>query len=163
MKRFERKKECDAAFDELKNYIGKAPILSKPNLDENLILYLAISEVAVSLVLEREEGQQQIQLYYIPRTENWFADALSKFTSLSDAELFKTVHVKLLPSPSISEKACKTLWVEGVTHWIQEIVDYLNEQKLSTEKDEARKIRLKSARCVLIDKYNPWNILRRKN
>ena len=47
--------ECERSFQELKEYLGKAPVLSKPMQGETLILYLAVSEAAVSSVLVRLE------------------------------------------------------------------------------------------------------------
>ncbi|KAL2490768.1 Ribonuclease H [Abeliophyllum distichum] len=70
-------KECDAAFDELKNHLGKAHLFSKPNPGKNLILWLAIFEVAVSSVLVREEGQLQLPLYYVIKA---FQDAETRTT-----------------------------------------------------------------------------------
>ncbi|KAL2479949.1 Polynucleotidyl transferase [Abeliophyllum distichum] len=55
---------------------------------------------------------EKYELSQIPRTENFFADVLSKLASSQDTELFKTVLVELLLSPSTSEKADETLWVE---------------------------------------------------
>ncbi|CAL2271964.1 unnamed protein product [Prunus armeniaca] len=43
--------ECDEAFQNLKNYMSKAPLLSKPLPGEVLFLYLSVSHTAVSSVL----------------------------------------------------------------------------------------------------------------
>lgn len=43
------------------------PILSKPEAGENLILYLATTEHAISSVLVREEGRQQKPVYYVSK------------------------------------------------------------------------------------------------
>ncbi|CAL8999506.1 unnamed protein product [Prunus brigantina] len=42
--------ECDKAFQDLRNYMSKAPLLSKPLPGEVLLLYLSISSTAVSSV-----------------------------------------------------------------------------------------------------------------
>ena len=41
-----------------------APILSAPTEEEDLFLYLAVSDVAVSGVLVREEGGRQNPMFY---------------------------------------------------------------------------------------------------
>ncbi|XP_048623925.1 uncharacterized protein LOC125592642 [Brassica napus] len=43
--------ECESALQELKSYLNTPPLLSKPLLGEVLLLYLAVSEHAVSAVL----------------------------------------------------------------------------------------------------------------
>ena len=50
-KRFEWDDVYERAFQGLKEHLGKPPLLSKPPDGENLCLYLAISEHAISLVL----------------------------------------------------------------------------------------------------------------
>ncbi|XP_013699893.1 uncharacterized protein LOC106403624 [Brassica napus] len=57
-------KECESALQELKSYLTTPPLLSKPLLGEVLLLYLAVSEHAVSAVLVREEGNKQLPIYY---------------------------------------------------------------------------------------------------
>ncbi|KAL5540825.1 hypothetical protein UlMin_043795 [Ulmus minor] len=47
--------ECEQSFQELKTYLGRPPLLSKPQEGELLILYLAVSKGAVSSALIREE------------------------------------------------------------------------------------------------------------
>ena len=51
--------ECEQSFQELKTYLGQPPLLSKPQEGESLILYLAVSEGAVSTALVREEERIQ--------------------------------------------------------------------------------------------------------
>ena len=56
--------ECLSALQELKSYLTTPPLLSKPLLGEILLLYLAVSEHAVSAVLICEEGNKQLPIYY---------------------------------------------------------------------------------------------------
>ncbi|KAK0594628.1 hypothetical protein LWI29_011211 [Acer saccharum] len=56
--------ECEAAFQKLKEYLGRAPILSKPVVGETLHLYLSITRVATSSVLIRMEEGIQRPVYY---------------------------------------------------------------------------------------------------
>ncbi|KAJ4720741.1 Retrovirus-related Pol polyprotein from transposon opus [Melia azedarach] len=57
--------DCEAAFQNLKNYLASPPILAKPYPGDNLLMYLAVSTTAVSSVLIREEeGGMQKPVYY---------------------------------------------------------------------------------------------------
>ena len=47
-KDFQSTGECESALQELKSYLTTPPLLSKPLLGEVLLLYLAVSEHAVS-------------------------------------------------------------------------------------------------------------------
>ncbi|XP_050290223.1 uncharacterized protein LOC126728450 [Quercus robur] len=57
--------ECEAAFQELKQYLSSPPLLSSSKEGENLYLYLAVSASAVSAALIREEGKKQLPVYYV--------------------------------------------------------------------------------------------------
>ncbi|KAL5583578.1 hypothetical protein UlMin_016020 [Ulmus minor] len=59
--------ECERSFQELKEYLGKAPVLSKPMQGETLILYLAVSEAAVSSVSIRLENNVELPVFYVSR------------------------------------------------------------------------------------------------
>ncbi|KAM1958916.1 hypothetical protein ACFX15_004249 [Malus domestica] len=48
--------ECDKAFKNLKDYMSKAHLLSKPKVGDTLIIYLSVSASAVSSVLNRNDG-----------------------------------------------------------------------------------------------------------
>ncbi|KAK3041945.1 hypothetical protein RJ639_002253 [Escallonia herrerae] len=56
--------DCQKLFEELKTYLSSPPLRSKPLSGEDLFLYLSITEVAVSVVLVREEDGLQKPIYY---------------------------------------------------------------------------------------------------
>ena len=60
-------KECQAAFNNLKEYLGSPPLLSKSNTGEVLYLYLAVSPFVVSSILIREEENVQKSIYYVSK------------------------------------------------------------------------------------------------
>ena len=57
--------ECEATFQELKRYLSNPPLLSSSKEGENLYLYLAVLETAVSTALIREEAKRQLLVYYV--------------------------------------------------------------------------------------------------
>ncbi|XP_028087698.1 uncharacterized protein LOC114288396 [Camellia sinensis] len=60
--------ECDRALADLKAYLSSAPILVTSQPGEELYLYLAISQHAVSPVLVRAEGIQHLPIFYVSKT-----------------------------------------------------------------------------------------------
>ena len=56
--------ECEAAFQSLKEYLAKPPLLSPSIVGEDLFLYLAVSPMAVSSALVYEESKIQRPVYY---------------------------------------------------------------------------------------------------
>ncbi|XP_022881099.1 uncharacterized protein LOC111398433 [Olea europaea var. sylvestris] len=63
-KKFQWTSECEEAFQALKMHLGEASFLSKPQPEESLLLYLVVSDVAVSAILVREENDHQLPVYY---------------------------------------------------------------------------------------------------
>ncbi|KAG7564374.1 Integrase catalytic core [Arabidopsis suecica] len=59
--------KCEEAFGQLKAYLITPPVLSKPEVDEKLYLYVSVSNHAVSGVLVREDRGEQKPIYYITR------------------------------------------------------------------------------------------------
>ncbi|XP_059295468.1 uncharacterized protein LOC132048801 [Lycium ferocissimum] len=55
-------------LEELKQYLSITPLLHTSKADEQLYLYLAVCEVAISGVLVREEEDTQFSIYYASRT-----------------------------------------------------------------------------------------------
>lgn len=59
--------ESQAALEELKEYMEKAPLLAKPNTNEILYLYLVVSEQTLSAVLVKEEAKIHKNVYYVSK------------------------------------------------------------------------------------------------
>ena len=57
--------ECEATFQELKRYLSNPPLLSPSKEGEDMFLYLAMSAIAMSAALIREENRIQHSMYYI--------------------------------------------------------------------------------------------------
>ena len=55
-KGFEWTEECVLAFQQLKEYLSRPPIMSRPEMDEVLFAYIAMAPYAVSLVLIRVDN-----------------------------------------------------------------------------------------------------------
>ncbi|KAG7579151.1 Ribonuclease H-like superfamily [Arabidopsis thaliana x Arabidopsis arenosa] len=60
--------KCEEAFGQLKAYLTTPPVLSKPEVDEKLYLYVSVSKHAVSGVLVREDRGEQKPIYYISKS-----------------------------------------------------------------------------------------------
>ncbi|XP_058208180.1 uncharacterized protein LOC131321193 [Rhododendron vialii] len=86
--------ECERAFQDLNKYLAEAPLLSTLDLGESLILYLAVSEHAVSAVLLRNKGSEQIPVYYVSKT---LLDAETKYLSLEKLVLALRTTARKLP------------------------------------------------------------------
>ncbi|XP_065636481.1 uncharacterized protein LOC136070440 [Quercus suber] len=67
-KGFEWFEECATAFQQLKDYLARPPIMSKPEADEVLYAYIAVANHAVSLVLIRDNGGVQKLVYYVSKS-----------------------------------------------------------------------------------------------
>ncbi|KAL5770154.1 hypothetical protein ACOSP7_014308 [Xanthoceras sorbifolium] len=66
-KKFKWTEECKLDFQKLKEYMGRAPLLSKPQDGEKLIVYLVVTQHAISAVLIREENKIQLPVYYVSK------------------------------------------------------------------------------------------------
>ncbi|KAI5343268.1 hypothetical protein L3X38_011144 [Prunus dulcis] len=59
--------ECETAFSELKEYIGRAPLLSTPEHGDILVVYLSVSASAVSSVLIRSKDNAEHPVHYVSK------------------------------------------------------------------------------------------------
>ncbi|KAL0413207.1 UNVERIFIED_CONTAM: hypothetical protein Sradi_1522400 [Sesamum radiatum] len=69
-KTFEWGTPSQHAFEELKSYLARLPLLVKPSPGETLYLYLSVAPQAVSSVLIREEEGKQLPIYYVSKVLN---------------------------------------------------------------------------------------------
>ena len=87
----------------------------------------------------------------ISREENMEADTLAKEASVSEL-MDEFDEIQYIPSIDLPE----VQQIGGDENWMTPIVGYLKEGKLPQGRDEARKLRIKSAKYVLMDEllYN---------
>ncbi|XP_057811344.1 uncharacterized protein LOC131025564 [Salvia miltiorrhiza] len=65
--RFEWSGECQRAFEDLKVYLTKLPVLTKPSPGEPLYLYISMGVESLSSVLVREKNRQQKPIYFVSK------------------------------------------------------------------------------------------------
>ena len=58
-KGFQWNEECDKAFQDLKEYLTRTPMLTALEPREDLFMYLSVFNHAVSVVLLKDQGVQQ--------------------------------------------------------------------------------------------------------
>ena len=67
-KGFEWTKECVLAFQQMKEYLSRPPIMSRPEVDEVLFAYIAVAFHVMSLVLIRVDSGIQRLVYYVSKS-----------------------------------------------------------------------------------------------
>ncbi|KAL0360881.1 UNVERIFIED_CONTAM: Ribonuclease HI [Sesamum radiatum] len=70
IRNFEWDIACQQAFEELKDYLARLPLLVKPCPRDTLYLYLSTTPQAVSSILIREEESRQMPIYYVSKVLN---------------------------------------------------------------------------------------------
>jgi len=66
-KRFVWDKKCEEVFNQLKHYLMKPPVLSKPEVGDTLSIYIVVTSSVVSSVLIREDRGEQNHIFYISK------------------------------------------------------------------------------------------------
>ena len=82
------------AFQQLKEYLSRPPIMSSPEVDEVLFAYLAVASYAVSFVLIREDSGVQRPVYYVSKSLH---EAKVRYLSLEKAILAMVHATRKLP------------------------------------------------------------------
>ena len=67
-KGFEWTEECVLTFHQLKEYLSRPLILSRPEVDEVLFIYIAVAFHVVSLVLIWDDSGVQRPIYYVSKS-----------------------------------------------------------------------------------------------
>ena len=84
-KSFEWTNECQKAFEDLKKYLSSPPLLSLSRQEEELYLYIAVLQAAVSAALVREEGGSQRPDYFISKAFRGAEERYPKMEKLAFA------------------------------------------------------------------------------
>ncbi|XP_021822806.1 uncharacterized protein LOC110764201 [Prunus avium] len=85
--------ECDKAFQDLKDYMGRALLLSKPLPGEILSLYLSVSNTIVSSVLIRIPEKTELPIFYVSKA---LQGAESRYPPLEQLALALVVSARRL-------------------------------------------------------------------
>nr|XP_023923258.1 uncharacterized protein LOC112034673 [Quercus suber] len=93
-KGFEWSEECAMAFQQLKDYLARPPIMSNPEADEILYVYIAVAHHIVSLVLIRDDSGVQKPIYYVSKSLH---EAEVKYLPLEKAILAVVHATRKLP------------------------------------------------------------------
>ena len=93
-KGFEWTEECGVAFQQLKEYLSRPPIMSSPEVDEVLFAYLAIASYAINYVLIRVDSGIQRSVYYV---SNSLHEAVVHYLPLKKAILAVMHATRKLP------------------------------------------------------------------
>ncbi|XP_030942146.1 uncharacterized protein LOC115967230 [Quercus lobata] len=91
---FEWIEECALAFQQLKEYLARLPIMSSPDADEVLFAYIAVTSHVVSLVLIREDNGTQRPVYYVNKS---MQEAETRYLPLEKAILAVVQATRKLP------------------------------------------------------------------
>nr|XP_023897993.1 uncharacterized protein LOC112009872 [Quercus suber] len=89
---------------------------------------------------------EEVSFVQVPREENLEADALVKEASAKEA-IDESDEIQYMPSVDIPV----ILQVGDRENWMAPIVSYLKDGRLPEGRDEARKLRVRAARYILID------------
>ena len=69
-KEFEWSEKCVVAFQQLKQYLSRPPIMSSPVVDEVLFAYIVTAFYAISFMLIRVDSSIQWPVYYVSKSLN---------------------------------------------------------------------------------------------
>ncbi|XP_038974824.1 uncharacterized protein LOC120106050 [Phoenix dactylifera] len=89
-------------------------------------------------------------IHHIPRMENLRADQLSKLATSRMSELSKTTVLEYLRTPSTEELEL-AMCIDTEPSWIDELVNYLQNEVLPNDELEARRIRRQAFRFILYE------------
>ncbi|KAM1441683.1 hypothetical protein ACFXTO_009764 [Malus domestica] len=76
--------ECAEAFKNLKDYMSKALMFSKPEVGDTLMIYLLVLASAVSSVLIRNDGNVEWPVYYASKA---LQDAETRYSNIKKLAL----------------------------------------------------------------------------
>ncbi|XP_027150213.1 uncharacterized protein LOC113750438 [Coffea eugenioides] len=125
-------KECQQAFEQLKEYLHRLPTLTSPRPGDRLFLYLSAAVEALSAVLVREEGVQ-VPIYYVSRVlrdpETRYTQAEKLVLALIHAvrrlkPYFLTDHICLRTDQPLKQVLSRPEASGRLTKWAIELGEY---------------------------------------
>ncbi|XP_075661498.1 uncharacterized protein LOC142631252 [Castanea sativa] len=146
-KGFEWAKECALAFQQLKKYISRPPILSRPEEDEVLCAYIVVVSHAVSLVPVRVDNGVQWLVYYMRKSLH---EAEIRYLPLKNAILavgtiLEAFDIKYMPRTSVKGQV------------LADLVGKFAEPSVEEEEDK-QNMDGKSVSIVSLQEPPPWKV-----
>ena len=87
-----------------------------------------------------------VQVRHVPRAKNSRVDALAKLAIASQEDLRSSTPIKYLAEPSIDLCDVEVAQVGSEPNWMDQIWDYIIDERLPDDSKEAAKVRTRSAR-----------------
>ncbi|GJW32932.1 reverse transcriptase domain-containing protein [Tanacetum coccineum] len=112
--------------------------------EENMVKYLKKAKNLIS-------GFANFSISQVPKSKNKKADALSKIASTSFAHLSKQVLVEVLKEKSIHEEEVMIVVEEEGPTWMTPIIEYLKDETLLDDRNEASKLRIEARQYELLE------------
>ena len=120
-KTFERTNDYQKAFEELKAYLSTSPLLSPSKPNKDFFLYLAVSPIAISSSLIREEERIQMPVYYTSKALRGARErylpieklAFALVTVACKVRIYFLAHTIIVPTNKPLKKAMNSLDTVG--------------------------------------------------
>ncbi|XP_057452760.1 uncharacterized protein LOC130744605 [Lotus japonicus] len=124
---------CEEAFQQLKELLASPPMLAKPTPGIPLILYLAVTEAAVSTILLQEENKQYKIIYFVSHTLQGAEARYQKIEKVALAILktarrlrpyFQSFHIKVKTDIPLRQVLQKPDLSGRLVSWSVELSEY---------------------------------------
>ncbi len=107
--------------------------------DDRMSAYLMVARTLLA-----EFNSTYIAL--IGREHNSHADILGKFATTLESDIQRTVCIETLDQPSFQDQEVSVCSISSQPSWMDPILSYLKDNKLSEDKKEAKMIKRKAPR-----------------
>nr|XP_023928485.1 uncharacterized protein LOC112039814 [Quercus suber] len=92
---------------------------------------------------------EKVEFVQIPRSQNVMADEVSKIASSDERAVEEGLMIEVQKNPSIEE--VPTFAIQSSNSWMTPIVSFLQDGHLPQNKEEARKIRKRAAKFIILN------------
>ncbi|XP_074327587.1 uncharacterized protein LOC141665500 [Apium graveolens] len=113
---FEWTKKCEEAIQNINKHLSSPPMSSNPKAGETLVLYLAVSDFAVSAVLVWKEDDVQLSVYYVSKI---LADAETRVSPTSGGGPGALIFMPGVEESAQEKQNCAPWWslfVDGASN-----------------------------------------------
>ena len=146
-KEFEWTDECVVAFQQLKQYLSRPPIMSSPVVDEVFFAYIAVAFYAISFVLIRVDSGIQRPVYYVSKSLN---EAEVRYLPLEKAILAVVHATRKLPHYFQAHTVVTVVVLADLMAEFAECPEEMNREKHGMDE---KSVGLISAQCS-----TPWEV-----